>query len=310
MLPVFSDPAAGKVGFGILHSVAAAALILRGGFAAFEKIMNACIGLMFLSVVLTAALLTPDVPGILSGLLLPRIPRFETGGLTWTLALMGGVGGTLTILCYGYWIREKGREGERALGVCRVDLAAAYACTAIFGLAAVLIGSRVEIEGRGVGLILSMAGQLEAHLGPAGKWMFLVGAWAAMFSSLLGVWQSAPYLFADVWRLRNRIDGKREDATADESGKVNVRSRPYRVYLILLAVVPLAGLAMKFEQALKIYSLVGAFFLPLLALALLILNGRADWVGMKLRNRAGSVLGLGLTIAFFLTAFFLSIETG
>jgi hypothetical protein len=67
---------------------------------------------------------------------------------------------------------------------------------------------------------------------------------------------------------------------------------------------------MKFEQALKIYSLVGAFFLPLLALALLILNGRADWVGEKLRNRSGSVLALGLTIVFFLTAFFLSIETG
>ena len=41
-----------------------------------------------------------------------------------------------------------------------------------------------------------------------------------------------------------------------------------------------------------------------------IMNGRAAWVGEKLRNRAGSVLGLGFTVLFFLTAFLMSVETG
>jgi len=40
-----------------------------------------------------------------------------------------------------------------------------------------------------------------AVVGPAARWAFLVGAWGAVFSSLLGVWQSVPYLFADCWRL-------------------------------------------------------------------------------------------------------------
>ena len=37
------------------------------------------------------------------------------------------VRGTLTVLCYGYWIREEGRTGESSLKTCRIDLAAGYA---------------------------------------------------------------------------------------------------------------------------------------------------------------------------------------
>jgi hypothetical protein len=34
--------------------------------------------------------------------------------------------------------------------------------------------------------------------------VFLLGFWGAVFSSVLGVWQSAPYLFADFVALRHR----------------------------------------------------------------------------------------------------------
>ena len=40
-----------------------------------------------------------------------------------------------------------------------------------------------------------------------GKWLFLIGAFGTVFSSLLGVSQSAPYPFADCWRLsRARVE--------------------------------------------------------------------------------------------------------
>ena len=28
----------------------------------------------------------------------------------------------MTLLSYGYWIREKGREGESGMRICRIDL--------------------------------------------------------------------------------------------------------------------------------------------------------------------------------------------
>ena len=109
------------------------------------------------------------------------------------VALIGGVGGTLTVLCYGYWIREEGRHGVEHLRSCRIDLATAYAMTAIFGLAVVVIGSRLgPLPGGGATLVVAVARELEVALGEIGaiaKWAFLIGAWGAVFSSLFGVWQ-------------------------------------------------------------------------------------------------------------------------
>ena len=123
--------------------------------------MAGCVGVMFAAVIVTAVMMRPDPAQLVSGLCLPRIPQFHAGGLTWTVALIGGVGGTLTILCYGYWIREEGRTGESFLKTCRIDLAAAYAVTALFGIAMVVIGSTVTVEGKGAGLIVTLADRLE-----------------------------------------------------------------------------------------------------------------------------------------------------
>ena len=89
---------------------------------------------MFVSVVAAAGMFRHDWAAVAAGLVVPRIPH-EAGpdGVQWTLALMGGVGGTLTVLCYGYWIRESGRTGPEDLRLCRLDLGAAYLGSGLFG---------------------------------------------------------------------------------------------------------------------------------------------------------------------------------
>ena len=74
------------------------ALVWIGGYRLFERVMSVCIALMFVTVVITAALLRPDVGALLQGLAWPTIPRLDAGGLAWTVALLGGVGGTVTVL--------------------------------------------------------------------------------------------------------------------------------------------------------------------------------------------------------------------
>ncbi|HJN18679.1 MAG TPA: Nramp family divalent metal transporter, partial [Armatimonadota bacterium] len=200
-VPIFAEAGTGKIVFGILHSLLGVALVLIGGFKLFEKIMSVCIGVMFVVVIVTASLICSDWGAVAQGLVVPTIPQFFGDGLNWTIALMGGVGGTLTVLCYGYWIREKGRQGEGDLKTCRMDLGVAYVATAIFGLAMVIIGSQIDLpedKGKGAKLIVILADKLsETRLGSVGKWTFLIGAWGAVFSSLLGVWQAVPYIFAD-----------------------------------------------------------------------------------------------------------------
>jgi Mn2+/Fe2+ NRAMP family transporter len=287
MVPVFEDPSTGKVVFGIGHSAIGLVVAWFGGFRIFEKIMSVCIAVMFIAVITTALLSAPDWMGALRGLFVPTIPKWSDGGFTWTVALFGGVGGTLTVLCYGYWIREKGRRGPSDIRACRIDLGVGYVATALFGLAMVLIASGTTVEGSGAGLVTTLANQLDATLGPLGRWIFLIGAWAAVFSSLLGVWQAVPYVFADFFSLCMRPAKVREP--------VNTKSAPYRVYLVALAVIPLFQVHQGFRDVQKYYAVIGAAFIPMLALALLMLNGRRELMGDR-RNRPVTTIVLIATL--------------
>ncbi|HBE70990.1 MAG TPA: hypothetical protein DDW52_22825, partial [Planctomycetaceae bacterium] len=308
LIPWFEDASEAKKYFGALHSLVAVVLVWFGGYQLFEKVMSVCIGVMFVVCCLTAFLLAPSLTEIAYGLLVPTIPNFSDSGLSWTIALLGGVGGTVTVLCYGYWIREEGRHGVEQIRVCRIDLGIGYAMTAIFGIAMVIIGSQLgQLSGSGATLVVNIADLLEersALLGPVLRWAFLVGAWGAVFSSLLGVWQSVPYLFADFAgryartapnnKPRGRdsetsavppgespvspgesLDGETDPERSDSASgrRVDTASWLYRAALLAIAILPAPGLWIDFSTAMKFNGLVGAAFIPMLAICLLRLAG-------------------------------------
>lgn len=284
ILPL-GDPVESKNVWSIVHSLAGLGLVWFGRFALFERVMAAFIAVKFVAVVVTAAVLVQDWPAVIDGLTRPRIPP---GTLPWMLGVLGGVGGTVTLLSYGYWIRERGRSGGEGVRVCRIDLGVCYLLTAIFGVSMIVIGSRVELEGSGIRLAGQLADQLALVLGPWGRWIFLLGFWGAVFSSLLGVWQSAPYLFADFHRLQ------RGTAPADLK-----RTAAYRGCLAAIAVAPLANLWMTVERVQLAYAVMGAMFMPLLAVTLLLLNGRTRWVGARFRNGVAFNAVLVVTVLLF-----------
>ncbi|HJQ78845.1 MAG TPA: Nramp family divalent metal transporter [Lacipirellulaceae bacterium] len=333
-----------KIIYGVLHSVLAVVLVRFGGFRIFDKAMGALVVLMFVIVVITAVALQPPLGQVLRGLFVPTIPR---GGVGWTIALMGGIGGTVTVLSYGYWIREVGRNTAEDLGVCRVDLACAYAMTALFGLGMVIVGNSVPaMEGTGARLMVQLAVQLEATFGAAGllaKWAFLTGAWAAVFTSLLGVWQSTPYLFADLWRQMMRVGataglsssvgrgrqlavsaphaelpkGQLQEGNSRSTANklavapeyrsaqpVEANSFAYQAYLYAIASVPIIGLVgVNFSSMMKVYAIVGALFIPMLAAVLLYLNGQARWIGQQHKNSwVTSAVLVGALLLFAIVA--------
>ena len=297
ILPLF-DPSTDKIIYGIAHSVIAVGLVRWGGYRLFERVMSVCIAIMFVIVLTTAIAIQPDWIAVLEGLTIPTIPQLDGEGLAWTVALMGGVGGTVTVLCYGYWIREENRSGEDALTVCRIDLAIGYAMTAVFGIGMVILGNTIEIDGKGASLIVHLADRLEDVLGGFGlvaRYAFLVGAWGAVGSSLLGVWQSVPYLFTDVIRLLRAGDNL-------EADPVRTDSATYRWFLYALATIPAIGLFSSFEQVQKVYAIVGATFIPILAVVLLIFNSPSRWIGQRSRNSMVTIVVLTLAVIAFATA--------
>jgi hypothetical protein len=169
----------------------------------------------------------------------------------------------------------------------------------------VIVGSSIRIEGEGTQLLVTLAARLNEELGPAGKWLFLIGTFGAVFSSLFGVWQSAPYLFADCVGLLQARSGDEVRRAA-----VDTRGAPYRTFLFLIAFVPMIGLFWSFREVQKLYTVTGALFFPLLALALLIFNGRTSWVGRRFRNRPITAITLLAVLAFFSWLGIANIGTG
>ncbi|MGE0434443.1 MAG: Nramp family divalent metal transporter [Planctomycetota bacterium] len=310
LIPVFADAATGKVVWGYICSGVALALVLLGGYRFIERFMGACVGVMFVTVLITATQLPVDWANVLAGTFIPRIPD-AANAVYQTVSLMGGVGGTLTVLCYGYWIREEGRgrrvgetgdeveaKARRDLRICRIDLGVAYAVTGLFGIAMVMIGSNVAGIGSGGGsaLIVKLAARLREMLGDVAYWIFLVGAFGAVFSSLIGVLQAVPYLAVDLAALLRR---RMQHADDDSPIEVRTQSWTYRGFAIGLAIVPSVLLFTGFARIQKLYAFVGALFIPVLALGLLIINSRSAWVGASWRNRPLTISVLVATLAFF-----------
>jgi Mn2+/Fe2+ NRAMP family transporter len=286
-------PGASVKFWGVAHSLAALVLVFIGRYTLLEKLMKFFMGLMFIVVLVCAFLVAPGLPEIISGLLIPAVPE---GSVLLVFGVIGGVGGSVTLLCYGYWIRERGWNRPRDLRRSRLDLAVAYVLTGLFGIALMIIAAGVHPEVvTGPQIALGIAGQLETVAGPFGKWCFLVGFWSAVFSSMLGVWQGIPYLFADF------VQQYTHQAGAPVA--IDTRSPAYRGYLLYLALPPMLLLQVGKPVWLVIsYAVAGAFFMPLLAALLLYMNNRRAWLG-ELRNGVTTnlvLLSSGLVFAILL----------
>lgn len=277
-------------GWAVIHALGGYLLVRWGRYAVFEKLMQSLIAIMFVVVVACGIGLQPDWSLFLKGVTIPQVP---TGSLWFVLGLIGGVGGSVTLLCYGYWLREKKWSGPEAHSQVRWDLGIAYGLTAIFGLAVVVIAAGVSpADSSGSALVVGLGERLGELFGSVGRTAFLVGFWCAVFSSMLGVWQGIPHLFADWW-----IHLKGSSKTEGEGALSS--TAPYRYFLLFLTVPPL--LLQLFDKPILIvviYAIVGAFFMPFLATTLLILNNRRTLVG-ALTNTPVINLGLILSLLVF-----------
>jgi Mn2+/Fe2+ NRAMP family transporter len=254
----------------VLHSVIGAVFVLIGGFKGFEKIMKALITAMFFSILSCAVLTFHDPVAFLKGLTLPSIPA---GAGATVLSVLGGIGGSITMLAYNYWIREEKMVGPRWVKYIRADITIAYVFTALFGIAVMSIANQAfhttGTQITNATAVTRMAQTLGATIGPIGFWAYSIGFWAAVFASLLGVWQSVPYLFADFWGLIRRYP---ENVRAEI---IKTTSTPYRMALLYVTLAPMPFAFMNAPlQIVRAYTIVGSLFIPFLAATLLYLNNR------------------------------------
>ncbi|THH40405.1 Nramp family divalent metal transporter [Neolewinella litorea] len=303
---IFPLPVSDQTGttvWGALQSVLVLALVRWGGFRGVESLMKGVIALLFVVVIGCALVVAPSYGAVLTNTLLPSVPE-STDALFFSFALIGGVGGTLTIMCYAYWLREKRQLREVRLHEIRLDLGVAYVLTALFGIAVTVIAAGVRPEAvGGYALVTSIAGQLAKVMGDFGYWCFLVGFWAAVLTSMIGVWSGVPYLFADLWRRYRKRYGN--TAPLDQPLR---HTRTYRWFLVYLALPPILLTVYQRPAWIGVaYAVSGAAFMPFLALTLLYMNNRSRWVG-RLSNGWITNTLLGICLLLFLVLLGVQLE--
>jgi Mn2+/Fe2+ NRAMP family transporter len=280
---------------GFAQAVLAFVMIGSAHSGMFTRVMKPLIVVMFVSIVACAALTFRDPLEVMRGLVVPEIP---TGGATYVLSLIGGIGGSLTLLSYNYLLRDEGKVDPRHLRAMRLDLATAYLFTAIFGISVMLISNRV-FHAAGVAItdreaVSRMAGALSAITGPAGFYIYSLGFWAAVLASLVGVWQTIPSIFADCYCLLRGVPPDQRK-TAIRPG-----TPPYRAALMFMAVasVPFSFLGSPLVIVIA-FTILGSLFIPFVAATLLYLNNRITFPAPMRSNRLATNVFLGLIVVLF-----------
>lgn len=278
--------------WGIVSGIIGGALVWFGKYGIFEKVCAALVGLMFVTMCGAAIMTLPNVVDVIGGLK-PWIPD---GGLVNVLALAGGVGGTITLAAYGYWLREKGWITPAHMKLMRIDNTVAYVVTGIFVTATLIVGAellysaQIAVEDGDKGL-LDLSNVLADRYGEwAGK-VFLVGFYAAAMSSLLGVWNGVSLMFAD---LVGHLRGLEQEHPERVGG-----GRWYKAYILWLTIPPMSMMFLgKPIWLILAYGVLGALFMPFLAVTLLwLLN--SDRVPREWRNRWYTNVALVLCAAAF-----------
>ena len=260
LVPAAIFPSVPLAAWGVLHAVVAFVMVWFGRYERFLAIVKWFIGLKFGAIIASALLILLWSGADWSGA--GARSGFSTA---YTLSLIGGVGGTVTLLSYGYWMREAGWAGPGRLASARADLTVSFALVFGFCLSMIFIATQIDWTGQildeGPRLCLLLADRIGQEIGPVGRGVFLLGFWGAAFSSVLGVYHGVPFLFDDmlhVWR---------REAPAGQQGAA------YRSWAGYLALAAISALVIQRPVWLVFaYTVVGSLFFPFVIATLLWLN--------------------------------------
>lgn len=179
----------------------------------------------------------------------------------------------------------------------RIDNSMAYVMTGIFVIAMLIVGAEV-VQVAGVSLsagdrgLLDLGDVLNERYGTFVGTGFLVGFWAASFSSIIGVWNGVSLMFADFWgHMRKKPAGHPDTMTG---GKY------FKFYVLWLTFPPMVLFLLDKPIALILaYGVLGSLFMPFLAITLLgLFNGKRIPKGWA--NRWHTNTALAITAILFI----------
>ena len=266
----------------IFWAAVVVSIIFRPIYKRAERIFKVLLALLAVSF-LGCALWVGFKPGaLLKGVFAFEVPEQQGpfGASLVALGMIGAVGGSLVNLVYPYFLEQKGWKGPEYRRLQRYDFLLAVVVMVIFNLAVWTLGAELVFgKALSIASIDDMAILLGGVLGDAGRLMFLVGVFAAIFTSIVGAGLGLSYLGSHAWyrwRARN-----------NEPLEIEYRSsKVYRYLTLWIVVSPLIwrGQA-EFISLTILANTFSVVMIPAIAGGLWWITAKESFIGAQYRNR-------------------------
>jgi Mn2+/Fe2+ NRAMP family transporter len=272
--------------WAVAWTAVALVISFRPTYRALDLVFKLLLGLLSVSFIGGALWVGPDFGGILRGTLAFALPaqKGPFDSLLLAVGMIGAVGGSLMNLAYPTFIEQKGWRGPAYRRVQMYDFFVAVVVMIVLDLAVWSLGAElVPRTGRHITDLDGLTGLLADVLGRGGRVLFLLGVFAAVFTSLVGhaVGLGAIGTFGYLrWRAGA---GTRLPSASDQQ-----RHPVYRFLVLWVLISPLVWTAPGMPDFVTLTLLGNSLqvaLIPLLAGGLWWITASRRYIGPEHRNR-------------------------
>ena len=195
--------------FSAFWSLIAFMVVFRGVFHRAEKAAYVLLGLLSVSLIGVAIWAGPNPISAARAAFLFAITAHEGpyGVLLLVTSLIGAVGGSIANLLYPYFMEQKGWKGPAYRRLQLYDLAFGTVVVIILHLSVWTVGAEIlHTQKFMVQKLGELTHLLTAALGTLGGPIFYLGAFTALFSTMVGNATGYGYMLSDISRMTRNID--------------------------------------------------------------------------------------------------------
>ncbi len=200
--PADGSPRTGAIWpWALLWNGIALVLVFRPSYDRLELIFKLLLALLSISFVGSAIWVGFQPSELLHGLVNVRLPKDEGAfkPLLIVIGTIGAVGGSLMNLVYPYFLDAKGWRGPQYRRVQFYDFLLAIMVLIVLNLSVWILGAELLYPENKIKELDDLPQLLSTKLGEAGRVLFYLGIFAAVYTSVLGHAMGLAYMGSHAW---------------------------------------------------------------------------------------------------------------
>jgi Mn2+/Fe2+ NRAMP family transporter len=259
-----------------------------------ELVMKVLLAVLTICFIGLAVYSGPDVGSILKGTVGFGLPE-DTGAYSVILvgvSLVGAVAGSLTNLIYPYFLQDKGWTKPVHKRIQRNDLLFGFIAAISLTLAIWIVGAEIlrpnQIQIKDID---DISRALSIYMGDLGSWVFYLGVFAILYSSVIGTANGYAKVITDCYfKVTNKVLTKEQKIEGDSKFKW------ISLFLLISPIIWSIPGTTGFVALTLFTNALNVVGLPAIAVGLLIISNQKKYLGKYTNNWFENIMLIGTTL--------------